>query len=238
MKSGAKIGKVLYFTTAYPKNITPAAEGYHLPARNGSAPYREPELKATTPITGNSLSLAGQTQYAMNAIPLPDDFGLRPLRADDAPDIFTAIDTQREHLGRWLPFVAATHRVEQTREVVAAMLADPANPVFTLRVGDAFAGLIGFKSADSTTLTIEIGYWLRSEYQGRGLMTAAAEALCRMAFGQMGMENVEIKCAAGNLRSNRIPLRLGFRLDRIEVRGEQLADGEFTDLNVYRLPRP
>lgn len=62
----------------------------------------------------------------------------------------------------------------------------------------------------------------------------------------MGMENVEIKCAAGNLikcaagnlRSNRIPLRLGFRLDRIEVRGEQLADGEFTDLNVYRLPRP
>ena len=88
--------------------------------------------------------MAGQTQYAMNAIPLPDDFGLRPLRADDAPDIFTAIDTQREHLGRWLPFVAATHRVEQTREVVAAMLADPANPVFTLRVGDAFAGLIGF----------------------------------------------------------------------------------------------
>ena len=80
----------------------------------------------------------------MNAIPLPDDFGLRPLRADDAPDIFTAIDSQREHLGRWLPFVAATHRVEQTREVVAAMLADPANPVFTLRVGDAFAGLIGF----------------------------------------------------------------------------------------------
>ena len=85
---------------------------------------------------------------------------------------------------------------------------------------------------------IEIGYWLRSEYQGRGLMTAAVEALCRTAFGQMGMENVEIKCAAGNLRSNRIPLRLGFRLDRIEVRGEQLADGEFTDLNVYRLPRP
>ena len=164
----------------------------------------------------------------MNATPLPDGFGLRPLRADDAPDIFTAIDTQREHLGRWLPFVAATHRVEQTREVVAAMLADPANPVFTLRVRDAFAGLIGFKSADSRTRTIEIGYWLRSEYQGRGLMTAAAEALCRMAFGQMGMENVEIKCAAGNLRSNRIPLRLGFRLDRIEVRGEQLADGEFT----------
>ena len=173
----------------------------------------------------------------MNAIPLPDDFGLRPLRADDAPDIFTAIDTQREHLGRWLPFVADTHRIEQTRQVVAGMLADTANPVFTLRSGNAFAGLIGFKSADGTTRTIEIGYWLRSEFQGRGIMTSAVQALCRLAFEEMGMERIEIRCAPGNLRSNRIPQRLGFRLDRVEVRGEQLSDGEFVDLNVYLLER-
>ena len=70
----------------------------------------------------------------MKTIPLFDDFSLRSLRSGDAPAIFGAIDTQREHPGRWLPFVAATHRVEQTREVVAAMLADPANPVFALRV--------------------------------------------------------------------------------------------------------
>ena len=104
----------------------------------------------------------------MKTIPLFDDFSLRSLRSGDALAIFGAIDTQREHLGRWLPFVAATHRVEQTQEVVAGMLNDTANPVFTIRSGDAFAGLIGFKSADSTTRTIEIGYWLRSEFQGRG----------------------------------------------------------------------
>ena len=103
----------------------------------------------------------------MKTIPLFDDFSLRSLRSGDAPAIFGAIDTQREHLGRWLPFVAATHRVEQTQEVVAGMLNDTANPVFTIRSGDAFAGLIGFKSADSTTRTIEIGYWLRSEFHKR-----------------------------------------------------------------------
>ena len=31
---------------------------------------------------------------------------------EDAPDIFASIDTQRRHLGRWLPFVADTHRIE------------------------------------------------------------------------------------------------------------------------------
>lgn len=174
----------------------------------------------------------------MNAIPLPDDFGLRPLRADDAPDIFTAIDTQREHLGRWLPFVAATHRVEQTREVVAAMLADPANPVFTLRVGDAFAGLIGFKSADSTTRTIEIGYWLRSEYQGRGLMTAAVEALCRTAFGANGHGECRNQMRRRQPAEQPDPAapRLQARPHRSTRRAARRR--EFTDLNVYRLPRP
>ena len=163
----------------------------------------------------------------MKTIPLFDDFSLRSLCSGDAPAIFGAIDTQREHLGRWLPFVAATHRVEQTQEVVAGMLNDTANPVFTIRSGDA----------DGTTRTIEIGYWLRSEFQGRGIMTSAVQALCRLAFEEMGMERIEIRCAPGNLRSNHIPQRLGFRLDRVEVRGEQLSDGEFVDLNVYLLER-
>ena len=173
----------------------------------------------------------------METIPLFGPYALRRLRTEDAPDIFASIDTQRRYLGRWLPFVADTHRIEQTRQVVAGMLADTANPVFTLRSGNAFAGLIGFKSADSTTRTIEIGYWLRSEFQGRGIMTSAVQALCRLAFEEMGMERIEIRCALGNYRSNRIPQRLGFALDRVEVRGERLADGEFVDLNVYLLER-
>lgn len=164
-----------------------------------------------------------------------DDYWLRPLQEWDAAEIFASIDTQREHLGRWLPFVAVTHRVEQTREVVAGMLADTANPVYTLRCGEEFAGLIGFKSADSAARSIEIGYWLRAEHQGKGVMTAAVRALCAIAFSGLGMERIVIRCALQNGRSNRIPRRLGFRLDRVEVRGEQLSDGEFVDLNVYVL---
>lgn len=157
--------------------------------------------------------------------PLFDCYSIRPLQATDIPDLFTAIDTQRAHLGPWLPFVATTHRVEQTQEVVATMLSDKTNPVFTLRDGNVFAGLIGFKSASQQTRTIEIGYWLRSEQQGKGVMTAAVRMLCNMAFAEMGMRRVEIRCGVGNLRSNRIPQRLGFRLDGVEPRGEQLSDG-------------
>lgn len=173
----------------------------------------------------------------MQTISLFGHYSLRPLISEDAPDIFAAIDSQRTHLGYWLPFVATTQRVEQTRAVVGAMLADTANPIFTLRDGETFAGLIGFKSANAETRTIEIGYWLCEQQQGKGLMTAAVRALCERAFTQMGMRRVEIRCGMLNLRSNRIPQRLGFCRDRIEVRGEQLSDGQWIDLNVYTLDR-
>lgn len=176
--------------------------------------------------------------YKMDTTPLFGPYGLRPLRATDAPDIFASIDTQREHLGRWLPFVAETHCVEQTQQVVAGMLADHSNPVFTLRnESGGFAGLIGFKSADSSKQSIEIGYWIREEQQGKGLMTAAVRTLCERAFTQMNMRRIEIRCGVGNLRSNRIPQRLGFRFSHVEERGEQLSDGEWIDLNVYVLER-
>ena len=123
----------------------------------------------------------------METIPLFGPYALRRLRTEDAPDIFASIDTQRRYLGRWLPFVADTHRIEQTRQVVAGMLADTANPVFTLRSGNAFAGLIGFKSADAARRSVEIGYWLREEQQGKGIMAAAVRTLCDLAFGEMGM---------------------------------------------------
>lgn len=172
----------------------------------------------------------------MQTIRLTPALALRPLMREDVSDIFTALDTQRDYLGRWLPFVAHTRCEDDTRGFVESVLsADPFEPVFTVRVGPHFAGLAGFKSTDHLTRSTEIGYWMREEFQGRGIMTAAVKRLCRMAFLERGMESIVIRCAVGNLPSNRIPRRIGFELCRIEAHGEQLAGGEWTDLNVYVL---
>lgn len=173
----------------------------------------------------------------MKTIPLFENYSLRPICMEDVHDVFTSIDTQRRYLGQWLPFVAATTREEQTREVVLNMIADSRNPIFTIRANNAFAGLIGFKSFDSATATIEIGYWLREEHQGKGIMHSAVEQLCNIASEELGVHTVEIKCAVGNLPSNRIPQHLGFRLNRIEPDGELLSDGHYVDINVYSLTK-
>ncbi|MCZ4517223.1 GNAT family N-acetyltransferase [Rhodococcus ruber] len=65
---------------------------------------------------------------------------------------------------------------------------------------------------------IELGYWLDADAEGRGLMTEATAALVREALELDGITRVEIHCDAANSRSQVVPEKLGFALDRIEHR--------------------
>lgn len=65
---------------------------------------------------------------------------------------------------------------------------------------------------------IELGYWLDADAEGLGVMTEATAALVREALQLDGITRVEIHCDAANSRSQAVPERLGFALDRIEHR--------------------
>ncbi len=57
---------------------------------------------------------------------------------------------------------------------------------------------------------LNLGYWLATEYLGRGYATRATAMLVRAAFEDMGTRLVRIVHDAANERSARIPRRLGF----------------------------
>lgn len=160
---------------------------------------------------------------------------LRQLRQSDVSDIFNAIDTQRLYMGKWLPFVDRTHSIDDTLRFVRAAVndADRGDYTYVILYEGKFAGLIGFKDTDKENRKTEIGYWLSEEYQGKGIMTTAVKGLCDLAFKKLKINRVQIKCAVGNTRSKRIPLRLGFMYEGNERDGELLSDGRFTDLDIY-----
>ena len=163
-----------------------------------------------------------------------EDISLRPLQADDANDIYNMIDAQREYLGRWLPFVTTTTSMAVTQAFVdSAVGAD--NKTYTIRDGDKFIGLIGFKATDNENRKTEIGYWLSDKHQGQGIMTRAVDCLCKYAFEGLELNRVQIKCAVGNTPSKNIPQRLGFQFEGVERAGELFPDGSFADIQVYSL---
>ncbi|MGQ9917100.1 MAG: GNAT family N-acetyltransferase [Bryobacteraceae bacterium] len=164
---------------------------------------------------------------------------LRQLEPEDAEEIFAVVCANREHLGRWLPWVELTVTAEDTRrflEKVAANGQEGKTAAYHVRVAGKLAGLAGLHDIDAANGTAQIGDWLAAKHEGRGWMTAAGRALIGMGFRDLGLERIEIRCAAGNVRSQAIPKRLGFTFEGT-LRSAQRRPGGRVDMRVYGLLR-
>ena len=163
---------------------------------------------------------------------------LKQIELSDSYDIFHTIDSQREYLGKWLPFVENTKELAYTRNFIRSVLDTPAETrdfTFVIHYNGEFAGLIGFKSTDILNKKTEIGYWLSEPFQKRGIMTESVNSLIEFAFNDLDINRIQIKCAVGNIPSKNIPLRLGFKLEGIERQGELLTGGNFADIETYSI---
>ena len=79
---------------------------------------------------------------------------------------------------------------------------------------------------------IEVGYWVHTDYLRRGYATAGARALTEAAFQLADVERVLIRTDEENKASAAVPRRLGYRLDRVEVR-EPEAPSESGRLQIW-----
>ncbi len=169
---------------------------------------------------------------------LPLDLGdglvLHGATADDAPEVYAAVDAARDRLRNWLPWVDATDSLEVQREYLAsAALANDVGSALNLtpRQDGHVAGQLGLR-IDARHATAEVGYWVASGYLGRGLMTRSVAALIGLAFGPLGLHRVQLNASTGNLRSRAIAERLGMRHEGTLRDAELLARGH-VDLEVY-----
>ena len=156
----------------------------------------------------------------------------------DAGTIYRAIDLHRDDLRRWLPFVDGLHSVAEEKNFLSGLcpeVPELRNYTFKILFEGVFCGLVGFVFTDTVNRKTEIGYWLLPEFRGRGIMSRCVARLCLWAFDVRTMNRVQIKCAVGNLSSNAIPRRLGFRLEGVERAGEYAGEGRYYNLNVYSL---
>ncbi len=164
---------------------------------------------------------------------------LRLVEERHAPALFTAIDREREHLRQWLSWVDATRTEDDILAFIRRSMEQFAsNKGFSAAVwaDGCVAGVVGMHHIDWIARKAEMGYWLAREFQGRGVATAAARALTAHALVELGLNRMEIQCAAGNTKSSAIPKRLGFTCEGT-LREAQLLDGRYLDLEVYSMLR-
>lgn len=91
---------------------------------------------------------------------------------------------------------------------------EPTLPLFIFhKITGDFIGCTGFVNLNWEVPCVETGYWIRKKYAGQGLMTEALNAVTRYAINQMGVKRIEIRCDIDNIRSKKIPERLGYCLE-------------------------
>lgn len=173
----------------------------------------------------------------MEKLFIDDHQFLERLNLSHVDAIFNSIDQNRKFLRKWLPFVDFTLKTIDTERFVRSILeksAEKRDEVYVIWYKYEFAGLVGFKDIDRINDKIEIGYWLIEKMTGKGVATAAVRKMVNLAFRNMEMNRVQIRCGVENERSSAIPRRLGFSFEGIERSGER-HNHSYIDLEVFSL---
>ena len=170
-------------------------------------------------------------------IKINDGLSLVIPNLSSAQEIFNLIDADRDHLRTWLPWVDSTTTAEDTRKNLSERIQkfnkkEQASFYGTLN-GD-FVASVGFSSLKDGEG--EIGYWLLSQYGGRGLMTTFVKACIDYGFEELNLNRIVIKCAKGNFKSANIPKRLGFTQSE-ETEEKRTINSSENDTIVFTLDK-
>ena len=77
---------------------------------------------------------------------------------------------------------------------------------------------------------LEIGYWIHVDRIGQGLATEVSSALTDAAFTIPGIERVRIQCDDANVRSARVPAKLGYAFHGVQVPDEGVCEARSTQV--------
>lgn len=133
--------------------------------------------------------------------------------------------------------------IEQAREFVTAMATAQADvpgdwlQIAVARAGDdALVGDCAFSPQPNEARTVEIGFTVAPEHQGRGYAREAVSLLLRCLFGQLGKHRVTALCDPRNAPSVRLLEAVGMRREGHLVESTW-SKGEWTDDLLFAILR-
>jgi diaminopimelate decarboxylase len=166
---------------------------------------------------------------------IDDKYTLRTLKVDDSQALFDSVNKNRHHLGKWLPWVDFTKHPDDSKSFI---LSEEKARLLGQRISYAICyntlpiGMIAFHEIDWANEQATVGYWISSEWEGKGIVSRACIQLFNYGFSSLNLKKIIIKCATGNIKSRKIPEKLGFLLEGVLTQVEKV-NNIFLDHAVY-----
>jgi RimJ/RimL family protein N-acetyltransferase len=165
---------------------------------------------------------------------------IRPYQPQDAEPLFEAARESTGDVFPWLEWCHAQYSLAEAVEWVAsraALFAEGTEYAFAI-VGDdgRYLGGCGLNQVNRLHRFANLGYWVRSSATGRGVAREAVRQVAAFAFQETDLERLEIVCAVGNTRSQRVAERAGAVREGI-LKSRLVLHGRSVDAVMFSLVR-
>jgi RimJ/RimL family protein N-acetyltransferase len=162
----------------------------------------------------------------------------------DGPRMRAAVAESQARLSAWMPWAVEVDSDEdyevRVREGRLRYLSrEDLWMVLLLKGTNTIIGGSGLHDINWSVPSFEIGYWVRTQYEGQGYVTEAVNGITRLAFETLRGERVEIRCDSRNARSAAVAERAGYTLEAtLRAEDRHHLSGDLRDTLVYAMLRP
>jgi len=163
---------------------------------------------------------------------------IRVARPGDGAVFHAAITESLVELSPWLGWVTPPPAPEDSEDSCCRahkrfLRNEDLMAFFFLKDGGTLIGGSGLHDSDWDLRHFEIGYWVRSSFSGRGLMTEGVRALADHALDKLGATRVFLTTDTLNIASWKLAERAGFELEGILRNDRRNLSGGLRDTRVY-----
>ena len=148
-----------------------------------------------------------------------------------AQEFFDVVMKNRDFLSQWLEWTDYYSKPEDAYNYLKTI--EPLNePSYLIQVDGKIVGGHGFVGFNERYKVAEIGYWLAPQFNGRGYVTRGIKYLEDLAFGQLGINRMQIQIDVNNVKSQAVAVRAGYKKEGV-LRQAYVLRGVPCDLIVY-----
>lgn len=141
---------------------------------------------------------------------------IHPIGLSDVDDFYHAVTESLDTLLPWMVWTKDPFSKDYAHQLVQSAIDLQSKDLalqFCLRHQDKMVGMISLNAIEWNEGLSDIGYWVRSTQQQKGYILESVKALLGLCFDNFNFQSLSIRCAQKNIKSQKIPEKLGFKLD-------------------------
>ncbi len=161
---------------------------------------------------------------------------LERLKDSDSESIYQAVVSSKKEISPWLNWLDSSYNKQSCDDFIRLQKINwESNLEYTYSIKDPsnqIMGMIGLHIFDLQNDVASIGYWMNTEYTGKGLCTEALMLLVENSLIPLNLIRIELVIAISNIASQKVARKAGATYEA-EIKNRLRLNGSPISAQIY-----